>query len=61
MISWKLKTHNYGPIGLDIGHNNIKMIQLEKNGPTMSVVDAAKAVVGVNISSDSEQRKEQLY
>jgi len=43
---------------LDIGHNNIKMIQLEKNGPTMSVVDAAKAVVGVNMSSDCEQRKE---
>jgi len=60
MISWKLKTHNYGPIGLDIGHNNIKMIQLETNGPMISVVDAAKAIVGVNISSDFKQRKEYI-
>ena len=36
------------------------MIQLEINGPMMSVVDAAKAIVGVNISSDSKQRKEYI-
>ena len=42
---------------MDIGHNNIKMIQLEKNGPVISVVDAAKAVVGVDTSSDCKQRK----
>lgn len=60
MISWKLKTHGYGPIGLDIGHNNIKMIQLEANGPVISVVDAAKAIVGISTGSDFEQRKEYI-
>lgn len=58
MISWKLKTRHYGPIGLDIGHNYIKMIQLAINGPVISLVDAAKLSVDTDINSDSEKRKE---
>ncbi len=40
MISWGLKTRGLRPIGLDIGHNSIKMLQLAINGEQISVVAA---------------------
>lgn len=58
MVSWKLKSREYRPIGLDFGHNCIKMIQLEVNGSFISVVDAAKVSVAPDINGDREKRKE---
>ena len=40
MISWGLKTRGLRPIGLDIGHNSIKMIQLAIYGEQISVLAA---------------------
>ncbi|UCF00058.1 MAG: pilus assembly protein PilM [Planctomycetota bacterium] len=57
MISWKLKTRSVRPIGLDIGHNSIKMIQLGINGGRISVLAADKVRLDANINSDGEERK----
>ena len=57
MISWKLKTRGVQPIGLDIGHNSIKMIQLAINGGHISVVAADKVRLDPNINGDGEERR----
>ncbi|MCX5635257.1 MAG: hypothetical protein NTW55_05400, partial [Planctomycetota bacterium] len=56
MINWKLKTRSQRPIGLDIGHNSIKMIQLATGGGQISVLAAARAYIDPNIS-DAEARR----
>lgn len=55
MISWALKTRCLLPIGLDIGHNSIKMIQLLVNGEQLSVIAAQKAYVDHNITDEQEK------
>ncbi len=57
MISWDLKTRGYRPIGLDIGHDSIKMIQLAIKKDCISVVAADKVRIEPNINDDSEQRR----
>jgi type IV pilus assembly protein PilM len=57
MISWKLKSRNQRPIGLDIGHNSIKMIQLAISGGHISVVAADKARIDASINGDAEERR----
>ncbi len=57
MISWGLKTRGLRPIGLDIGHNSIKMIQLLMNGEQISVVAAEKARIDPHISGDGQKRR----
>jgi len=56
MISWGLKTRGLQPIGLDIGHNSIKMIQLLMNGEQLSVIAAQKARVDPGINGDGRER-----
>ena len=58
MIGWKLKTSGLRPIGLDIGHNSIKMIQLVINGGRISVLAADKVRIDAGINGDAEQRRE---
>ncbi|MDD5064310.1 MAG: pilus assembly protein PilM [Phycisphaerae bacterium] len=49
MVSWKLKTRSLQPIGLDIGHNSIKMIQLVMSGEHISILAADKVHIrGMN-------------
>ena len=55
MISWNFKT--YRPIGLDIGHNSIKMVQLAKNDGRISVVAANKVHIDPVVEGDSEKRR----
>jgi type IV pilus assembly protein PilM len=55
MISWKLKTRSLQPIGLDIGHNSIKMIQLAINTGHISVLAAEKARIDPHINGNSEE------
>jgi len=55
MISWNFK--NYRPIGLDIGHNSIKMVQLAKNGGRMSVVAADKVQIDPDIEEDVDKKR----
>jgi type IV pilus assembly protein PilM len=57
MISWALKTRCLLPIGLDIGHNSVKMIQLLVNGERLSVVAARKARIDHNLSDEKERNK----
>jgi len=58
MITWKLKTQGQRPIGLDIGHNSIKMIQLAMNGGHISVLAATKVRFDPGIDGDGEERRE---
>ena len=57
MISLGLKTRDLRPIGLDIGHNSIKMIQLVINGGQISVIAADKVCIGSGINGDEQERR----
>jgi type IV pilus assembly protein PilM len=57
MINWKLKNRNQLPIGLDIGHSVIKMIQLEVNGSHIRVLGADKIRIDPNIDGDGQARR----
>jgi len=57
MISLGLKTRCLRPIGLDIGHHSIKMIQLLTNGGRISVVTADRACIDASINGDEQQRR----
>jgi type IV pilus assembly protein PilM len=57
MINWKLKTRGQQPIGLDIGHSTIKMIQLAINGGGISILAADKTCVGPGINGDEQERR----
>jgi type IV pilus assembly protein PilM len=57
MISWKLKSRSLLPIGLDIGHNSVKMIQLVMNGGQISVLAADKVRIDRSIDGDGEKRR----
>jgi len=57
MISWSLKTRGLQPIGLDIGHNSIKMIQLQMNEEQKSVIAAEKVRIDSGINGDGQKRR----
>ncbi len=56
MMSWGLKTRGLRPIGLDIGHNSIKMIQLLMNGEQISVLAADEIRTAAGINDDEQAR-----
>ncbi|MHC4587248.1 MAG: pilus assembly protein PilM, partial [Planctomycetota bacterium] len=55
MLSWALKNRGLLPIGLDIGHNSIKMIQLQVNGEQLSVIAAQKTRIDHGINDEKEK------
>jgi len=57
MVGWKLKTRGLQPIGLDIGHNSIKMIQLAMNGEHISILAADKVHIKKGMNGDEEARR----
>lgn len=57
MINWKMKARGQQPIGLDIGHSSIKMIQLAINGGHISVLAADKARIDPRINGDPRERR----
>lgn len=57
MISWSLKTRGLRPIGLDIGHNSIKMIQLQVNEEQISVIAAEKVRIDSGINCGDRQKR----
>jgi len=57
VIRWKLKNRSLRPIGLDIGHSSVKMIQLAMNGGQTSVVAAGKARIDAGINGDDQARR----
>lgn len=58
MISWALKNRNRRPIGLDLGHDFIKMIQLQVKNGHAGVIAAGKMQVAPGVNSDAQARKE---
>jgi len=56
MMSWGLKTRGLRPIGLDIGHNSIKMIQLLMNEEQISVLAADEVRTAAGINGDEQAR-----
>ena len=57
MISWKLKTQNHRPIGLDIGNNYIRMIQLSVNEGRIGVLAADKVQIDSSVNGDPDKRR----
>jgi len=54
MINWNLKTRSVQPIGLDIGHNSVKMIQLNASDGQISVLAADKMRINANVGEDPQ-------
>ena len=54
MVSWGLKTRGLRPIGLDIGHNSIKMIQLAIDGRQISVLAADEIRIDAAVKEDEQ-------
>jgi len=57
MVSWNLKNRSPRPIGLDIGHNSVKMIQLTVSGGQIGVLAADKVRIDPNVNGDQQGRR----
>ena len=57
MIGLRLRNRSLRPIGLDIGHSSVKMIQLAMNGGQISVIAAGKTLIDAGIDGDSQARR----
>jgi type IV pilus assembly protein PilM len=57
MVSWRLKTWSLRPIGLDIGHNSIKMIQLATNDGQIGVIAADKVRIDPGVNDDDRGKR----
>jgi len=58
MIDWTRKTRNLRPIGLDIGHSSVKMIQLVNNDGEVKVLAADKVRIDESIDGNGEERRD---
>jgi len=58
MVNFKFKTSGCRPIGLDIGHSSIKMVQLAAGGGRVRVVAADKVRIDADINGDDQARGE---
>ena len=57
MIAWGLNIRGQQPIGLDIGHNSIKMIQLVINDEQISVIAADETRIDASMNGDEQARR----
>ncbi len=57
MVSWNLKNRSPRPIGLDIGHNSVKMIQMTVSGGQIGVLAADKVRIDTNVNGDQQGRR----
>ncbi len=57
MLSWGFKTRGLRPIGLDVGHNSVKMIQLLMDGENISVIAADEIRIEPGINEDEQSRR----
>jgi type IV pilus assembly protein PilM len=58
MVAWGLKIRGQQPIGLDIGHNSIKMIQLSINEEQISVIAADETRIDTGVNGDGRSRRD---
>jgi len=56
-MSWNFRSHDLQPIGLDIGHDSIKMIQLDIGERQIHVVAADKVRIDSQVRSDDALRR----
>ena len=59
MVSWGLKIRGQQPIGLDIGHNSIRMIQLLIDDEQISVIAADETHIDAGVSQAFFKREYQ--
>jgi len=57
MANWTFKTRTVQPIGLDIGHNSVKMIQLAVDDSGITVLAARKAHIDPIAVDNCEERR----
>ena len=57
MVAWGLNIRGQQPIGLDIGHNSIKMIQLLIDDEQISVIAADETRIDAGINGDEQSRR----
>jgi type IV pilus assembly protein PilM len=57
MTRWEFKTRGMCPVGLDIGHSSVKMIQLVVSGGYRSVIAAAKTDIDPALNGDGQARR----
>ncbi len=57
MVTWGLKIRGQQPIGLDIGHNSIKMIQLLIDDEQISVIAADETRIDAGVDGDEQSRR----
>ncbi|MFC1633898.1 pilus assembly protein PilM [Planctomycetota bacterium] len=57
MVSWGLKKQGLRPIGLDIGHGSIRMIQLLIDDGQMSVIAADEIRIETDTNDDEQARR----
>ena len=57
MVTWGLKIRGQQPIGLDIGHNSIRMIQLVIDDKQISVIAADETHIDAGINGDEQSRR----
>jgi type IV pilus assembly protein PilM len=57
MINWKFKKRGVRPIGLDIGHSFIKMIQLSIHEGHISILAAEKARIEAAVEAGPDERR----
>ena len=60
MVSWGLKKRGLRPIGLDIGHGSIKMIQLLIDDGQISVHAADEIRIETDANSDEQTRRDAI-
>ncbi len=58
MISWGLRTRGLRPIGLDVGNNSIKMIQLLIDGERIAVAAVQETRIDRSVRDDEKSRRE---
>lgn len=58
MISWPLINNNAWPVGLDIGHHSINMVQLSGSGTSISVVAAERTRIDPAVNAEPMQRNQ---
>ena len=55
-----MRTRGLRPIGLDIGHNSIKMLQLAINGEQVSVIAADEIRLEPGVNSDAKAKQDSV-
>ncbi len=60
MLELKMKKRNVGPIGLDIGHDSVKMLQLEQTNNHFRVTAAGRVRLDPEKTEDPAVRREAI-